>query len=173
MHACAGIVISASHNPHHDNGIKFFSAEGTKLPDEVEAAIEAELDKPMVTVASERLGKAERVEDARGRYIEFCKSTIPSRISLRGLKIVVDCANGATSAVAPHLFRQLGFDVVHLGDQPDGRNINEGCGSTHPERLQRVVREEGCRLGVAFDGDGDRDFVTGGAGGGLFVYLRR
>ena len=156
MHACAGIVISASHNPHHDNGIKFFSAQGTKLPDEVEAAIEAELGNPMVTVSSERLGKAERVEDARGRYIEFCKSTIPSRISLRGMKIVVDCANGATYQVAPSVLQEMGAQVVAIGVKPDGLNINQDCGSTMPNLLRETVLKEGADLGIALDGDGDR-----------------
>ena len=156
MHACAGIVISASHNPHHDNGIKFFSAEGTKLPAEVEAAIEAELENPMITVASEKLGKAERVEDARGRYIEFCKSTIPSRISLRGLKIVIDCANGATYQVAPSVLEEIGADVIGIGIEPNGLNINESCGSTMPELLCERVLKEGADLGIALDGDGDR-----------------
>jgi len=156
MHACAGIVISASHNPHHDNGIKFFSAQGTKLPPEVEAAIEAELENPMVTVSSEKLGKAERVEDARGRYIEFCKSTIPSRISLRGLKIVIDCANGATYQVAPSVLEEMGADVIGIGIEPNGLNINEECGSTMPELLCNRVLKEGADLGIALDGDGDR-----------------
>ncbi len=156
MHACAGIVISASHNPHHDNGIKFFSAQGTKLPAEVEAAIEAELENPMVTVSSEKLGKAERVEDARGRYIEFCKSTIPSRISLRGLKIVIDCANGATYQVAPSVLEEMGADVIGIGVEPNGLNINEECGSTMPELLCERVLKEGADLGIALDGDGDR-----------------
>ncbi|HHJ17276.1 MAG TPA: phosphoglucosamine mutase [Gammaproteobacteria bacterium] len=156
MHACAGIVISASHNPHHDNGIKFFSAEGTKLPDEVEAAIEEELEKPMVTVSSERLGKAERVEDARGRYIEFCKSTIPMRISLRGLKIVVDCANGATYHVAPSVLEEMGAEVIAVGVEPDGLNINADCGSTKPQLLRDRVLQEQADLGIALDGDGDR-----------------
>jgi len=156
MHACAGIVISASHNPHHDNGIKFFSAEGTKLPYAVEAAIEVELENPMVTVSSEKLGKAERVEDARGRYIEFCKSTIPSRISLRGLKIVIDCANGATYQVAPSVLEEIGADVIGIGIEPDGLNINEACGSTMPGLLCERVLKEGADLGIALDGDGDR-----------------
>jgi phosphoglucosamine mutase len=156
MHACAGIVISASHNPHHDNGIKFFSAQGTKLPDEVEAAIEAELGNPMVTVSSERLGKAERVEDARGRYIEFCKSTIPSRISLRGMKIAVDCANGATYQVAPSVLEEMGAQVVAIGVEPDGLNINQECGSTMPGLLRETVLKEGADLGIGLDGDGDR-----------------
>ena len=156
MHACAGIVISASHNPHHDNGIKFFSAQGTKLPADVEAAIEAELENPMVTVSSDKLGKAERVEDARGRYIEFCKSTIPSRISLRGLKIVVDCANGATYQVAPSGLEEMGADVIGMGVEPNGLHINEECGSTMPQHLCERVLKEGADLGIALDGDGDR-----------------
>ncbi len=156
LHACAGIVISASHNPHHDNGIKFFSADGMKLPDEVEAAIETELDKPMVTVSSDRLGKAERVEDARGRYIEFCKSTIPSRLSLAGMKIVVDCANGATYHIAPSVLDELGADVVAIGATPDGLNINDGCGSTQPQALREEVLRQHADLGIALDGDGDR-----------------
>jgi len=156
LHACAGIVISASHNPHHDNGIKFFCADGMKLPDEVEAAIEAELEKPMVTVSSERLGKAERVEDARGRYIEFCKSTIPSRISLTGMKIVVDCANGATYHIAPSVLDEMGAEVIGIGVKPNGLNINEGFGSTQPQALcEEVVRQQ-ADLGIALDGDGDR-----------------
>ena len=156
LHACAGIVISASHNPHYDNGIKFFSADGMKLLDEIERAIEAELDKNMVTVASERLGKAERIEDARGRYIEFCKSTIPLRISFRGMKVVVDCANGATYQVAPAVLHEMGAEVIPVGVKPDGLNINEGCGSTNPDLLRATVLEHGADLGIALDGDGDR-----------------
>jgi len=156
LHACAGIVISASHNPFADNGIKFFSGEGTKLPDDIEQAIEAELDRPMATVDSARLGKAERVEDAAGRYIEFCKSTIPLSLSLKGLKIAVDCANGATYHVAPSVFDELGATVIAIGTEPDGQNINRACGSTHPEHLQKVVLEHGADVGVALDGDGDR-----------------
>ncbi len=156
LHACAGIVISASHNGFADNGIKFFSSEGTKLPDEVEAAIEAEIDHDMVTVASNRLGKAERVEDAAGRYIEFCKSTIPLTMTLRGLKIVVDCANGATYHVAPEVFDELGAEVIAIGVEPDGLNINQACGSTQPELLQKVVLEHKADVGIALDGDGDR-----------------
>ena len=156
MHACAGIVISASHNPHYDNGIKFFSAEGAKLLDEVEEAIEAELEKPMVTVASERLGRAERIDDARGRYIEFCKSTIPASLSLSGLKIVVDCANGATYHVAPSVLDEMGAEVISIGTQPDGLNINDDCGSTMPGRLREEVLKKGADLGLALDGDGDR-----------------
>jgi phosphoglucosamine mutase len=156
LHACAGIVISASHNPHYDNGIKFFSADGMKLLDEIEHAIEAELDKNMVTVASDRLGKAERIEDARGRYIEFCKSTIPSRISLRGMKVVVDCANGATYQVAPAVLHEMAAEVIAVGVSPDGLNINDGCGSTNPDLLRKTVLDEGANLGIALDGDGDR-----------------
>jgi len=156
LHACAGIVISASHNAYVDNGIKFFSSEGAKLPDDVELAIEAELEKAMVTVDSDRLGKAERVEDAGGRYIEFCKSTIPASLSLKGLKMVVDCANGATYQVAPSVFDELSAEVIAIGVQPDGLNINQECGSTQPDRLQKIVLEHNADLGIALDGDGDR-----------------
>jgi phosphoglucosamine mutase len=156
LHACAGIVISASHNPYADNGIKFFSGEGAKLPDDVEIAIEAEIDKPMKTVESNRLGKAKRVQDAEGRYIEFCKSSIPLSLSPRGLKVVVDCAHGATYNVAPSVFEELGADVVALGVEPDGLNINQDCGSTHPQRLQKTVLEHQADVGIALDGDGDR-----------------
>ena len=156
LHASAGIVISASHNPFQDNGIKFFDGNGTKLPDEVELAIEAELEKDMVTVDSDELGKAERVDDAAGRYIEFCKSTIPLSMSLKGLKIVVDCANGATYHVAPSVFVELGADVVAVGTRPDGLNINKDCGSTRPSMLQAAVHEHGADVGIALDGDGDR-----------------
>jgi phosphoglucosamine mutase len=156
LHACAGIVISASHNPYADNGIKFFSGEGTKLPDEVETAIEVEIDKDIVTVESNHLGKAERVSDAGGRYIEFCKSTIPLTLSLKGLKIAVDCANGATYQVAPCVFEELGADVIAIGVDPDGLNINQSCGSTQPELLQKIVLEHNADIGIALDGDGDR-----------------
>ena len=156
QHAPTGIVISASHNPYHDNGIKFFSAEGTKLPDAVELAIEAELDKPLTCNDSAQLGKATRLEDAAGRYVEFCKSTFPAQYGLRGLKIVVDCANGATYHVAPAVFDELGAEVTAIGIEPDGLNINDRVGSTHPERLQRTVVETGADLGIALDGDGDR-----------------
>lgn len=156
LHAQAGIVISASHNPHQDNGIKFFSGAGSKLPDETEAAIEAELAKPMTTVSSERLGKARRMEDARGRYIEFCKSTIPASFNFRDLKIVVDCAHGATYHIAPSVLEELGAQVIAIGVEPDGLNINAGVGSTHPERMCAAVRENGADLGIALDGDGDR-----------------
>jgi len=158
--AQAGIVISASHNPYYDNGIKFFCGKGAKLPDSVEAAIEAELD--LVMNSAEHLGKARRIDDAAGRYVEFCKGTLPRNLSLSNLSIVLDCANGATYQVAPSVFRELGavVDVIHA--EPDGFNINEGCGSTVPERLQRRVKEIGADLGIAFDGDGDRvAFVDG------------
>jgi len=156
LRASAGIVISASHNPYYDNGIKFFSAGGEKLPDEVELEIEAMLDQPMTTVASEALGKVKRIEDARGRYIEFCKSTIPSRLSLKGLRVVVDCANGASYHIAPDVFRELGADVIAVGNEPDGLNINEGVGATHPENLAAVVKELRADIGISLDGDGDR-----------------
>ena len=156
LHADAGIVISASHNPFHDNGIKFFSADGTKLSDEIELAIEAELGKALVCVDSSSLGKAERIGDAAGRYIEFCKSTISSRISLKGMTIVVDCAHGATYHVAPSVFDELGAKVISIGVNPDGLNINEKCGSTHPEALQQAVLEHQADVGIALDGDGDR-----------------
>lgn len=156
LHAQAGIVISASHNPYFDNGIKFFAGDGSKLPDEVELAIEAELDKPMHTVDSSLLGKVKRVDDAAGRYIEFCKSTTPNNFELRGLSIVVDCAHGATYQVAPSVFHELGAEVVRIGTDPDGLNINQGCGSTHPQALEHAVREHGADLGIALDGDGDR-----------------
>lgn len=156
FYAQAGIVISASHNPYHDNGIKFFSAEGTKLPDAVELEIESFLEKEMTTVASAQLGKATRVVDAPGRYIEFCKSTIPDGMNFNGLKIVVDCADGATYNIAPKVFRELDADVVEIGVSPDGLNINENSGSTKPELLQKTVLAEKANLGIAFDGDGDR-----------------
>ncbi len=152
----AGIVISASHNPYYDNGIKFFSSEGQKLPDELEEAIEAELEHPMETVDSSLLGKVRRIEDARGRYIEFCKSTVPMGFSLSGVKIVMDCAHGATYDVAPNVLKELGAEVVTIGAQPDGLNINKGVGSTKPELLCETVLSERADLGVAFDGDGDR-----------------
>ncbi|UXI69723.1 phosphoglucosamine mutase [Tahibacter amnicola] len=156
LRASAGIVISASHNPHQDNGIKFFSADGEKLADEVEHAIEAELEAPFLTVSSERIGKADRIADARTRYSEFCKSTVPPDLSLRGLRIVVDCAHGATYHIAPNLLEELGAKVTAIGVQPDGLNINRDCGSTKPAALQKAVVEQGAHLGIAFDGDGDR-----------------
>ena len=156
LRASAGIVISASHNSHHDNGVKFFSGEGEKLDDELEAAIEAELDAPLTTVASEAIGKVVRVRDAVVRYVEFCKSTVPASLNLRGLSIVLDCAHGATYQVAPTVFSELGARVESIGVQPDGLNINRGVGSTHPQALMRAVVERGADLGIAFDGDGDR-----------------
>lgn len=156
FHAQAGIVISASHNSYHDNGIKFFSSEGTKLPDEVELEIEAMIDEPLTTVESILLGKAHRVDDASGRYIEFCKSTVPLKMDFTGLKFVVDCANGATYHVAPDVFRELGAEVVVMGAEPDGLNINQNCGSTEPQLLQAAVLKHEADLGIALDGDGDR-----------------
>jgi phosphoglucosamine mutase len=164
FHARAGIVISASHNPYYDNGIKFFSSTGQKLPDEVELAIEEELDKPMKTIDSESIGRARRVSDAAGRYIEFCKSSIPMATSLKGMKIVIDCAHGATYHIAPEVFTELGARVVTIGADPDGLNINDGVGSTHPELLQARVLEEQADLGVALDGDGDRLLLVDGSG---------
>jgi len=152
----AGIVISASHNPYFDNGIKFFSQDGQKLPDSIEIAIEAELDKAMGCVDSALLGKATRIDDAAGRYIEFCKSNFPSQYSLNHLKIVVDCANGATYHIAPNVFRELGATVIELASSPDGFNINEGCGATSTELISKAVVEHGADLGIALDGDGDR-----------------
>ena len=156
FHAEAGIVISASHNPHDDNGIKFFSGKGTKLPDEVELMIEELLDTPMTVVESSQIGKVSRINDASGRYIEFCKSSVPTGTSFSGLKIVVDCAHGATYKVAPSVFRELGAQVTVLSAQPDGLNINKDCGSTHMGQLQEAVLAEQADLGIAFDGDGDR-----------------
>ncbi len=156
LRAQAGIVISASHNPYEDNGIKFFSAQGTKLPDEVELAIEAELEKPMQVMASADLGRVRRIDDAAGRYIEFCKSTFPNDLDLRGLKIVLDCAHGATYHVATPVFHELGAEVIAIGNKPDGLNINVDCGSTHPQALCKAVVEHKADLGIAFDGDGDR-----------------
>ena len=156
LHARAGIVISASHNPYADNGIKFFSAEGTKLPDAVELAIEAMIDQELEIAAPDRLGRAARVEDAAGRYIEFCKSTFPDALTLNGLHIVLDCANGATYQIAPKVFAELGAELSVIGNDPDGLNINDGCGSTHLEWLQKNVQLQGADLGIAFDGDGDR-----------------
>ncbi len=152
----AGIVISASHNPYYDNGIKFFSSEGTKLPDAIELAIEEELDKDIECVESSELGKASRLNDAAGRYIEFCKSTFPHNLSLAGLKIVIDCAHGATYKIAPSVFKELGADVVAIGVDPDGTNINAEVGATDVRALQAKVVEENAALGLAFDGDGDR-----------------
>lgn len=156
LRADAGIVISASHNPYYDNGIKFFDALGNKLDDEVELEIEAQLELDMACVESERLGRADRINDAAGRYIEFCKASVPRGFSLRGLHIVLDCAHGATYHVAPRVFEELGAQVSLLGVQPNGMNINENCGSTHPQQLQQEVVARGADLGIAFDGDGDR-----------------
>lgn len=155
FHADAGIVISASHNPYYDNGIKFFSAQGSKLDDETEQAIEELLDQPMAIVASDRLGKAKRIEDAAGRYIEFCKSTVFG-LSLKGMRIVLDCAHGATYQIAPAVFSELGAEVFTIGNKPDGLNINEQVGSTSPKALQQKVVELEADFGIAFDGDGDR-----------------
>lgn len=152
----AGIVISASHNPYYDNGIKFFSIDGTKLPDEVEEAIEAEMEKPITCVESAELGRANRIVDAAGRYIEFCKGTFPNEQSLSSLKIVIDCANGATYHIAPNVFRELGAEVITIGCDPNGININEECGATDVRQLQQKVLEEKAHVGLAFDGDGDR-----------------
>lgn len=173
--ASAGIVITASHNPFDDNGIKFFSADGDKLPDEVELAIEAEIDQPIRTVESSALGKVKRIDDANGRYIEFCKSTIPASMNFRGLKLVVDCANGATYNTAPFVFEELGANVIRLGTEPDGFNINHGVGSTQPGALREAVVHEGADLGIAFDGDGDRVLMVDARGnlidGDQLLYL--
>ena len=160
----AGVVISASHNPYADNGIKFFSGDGFKLPDAVEAKIERELDNPIGCNESARLGKARRVDDAPGRYVEFCKSCFPSELDLRGMRIVVDCAHGASYSVAPNVFHELGADVVPIGVSPDGFNINDMFGATSPQQLQTAVRLHQADLGVALDGDGDRVLVADSAG---------
>ena len=175
LRADAGIVISASHNPHEDNGIKFFSALGEKLGDEVEAAIEAELDCPFTTVSSERLGKAVRIQDALTRYAEFCKASVPDAFSLTGMRLALDCAHGATYQVAPKVFSELGANVTSIGIHPDGLNINHGVGSMHPEAIIAHVRETGADLGIAFDGDGDRLMMVDGQGrlldGDGLIYL--
>jgi phosphoglucosamine mutase len=154
--ASAGIVISASHNPYHDDGVKFFNGLGFKLADETEKAIEDMIDSPLEMVESVQIGKASRMDDAKGRYIEFCKSSIPFNANLRGMKIVVDCAHGATYHIAPAVFRELGADVVEIGTSPDGLNINQGVGATYPENMRSVVLENSADIGIAFDGDGDR-----------------
>ena len=154
--ADAGIVISASHNPYFDNGIKFFNGQGSKLSDELELQIEAMIDSPMETVDSEQLGKASRIVDAAGRYVEYCKSTFPDELSLKGMKLVIDCAHGATYHIAPAVFEELGATTVVIGATPDGYNINDGVGSTEPAALQAKVLEEVADIGIAFDGDGDR-----------------
>ncbi len=164
QNADAGIVISASHNPFFDNGIKFFSAAGSKLPDEIELEIEAELDAELITVESREIGKVVRVVDAAGRYIEFCKSTVPEGFSLRGLKIAVDCAHGATYHIAPSVLSELGAEVITLGVQPDGFNINQGVGSTDTAQLSALVVEQGADLGIAYDGDGDRVLLVDAEG---------
>jgi phosphoglucosamine mutase len=160
----AGVVISASHNPFQDNGIKFFSGHGTKLPDAVELEIEEVVDQPMGCVASEKLGRATRLRDAQGRYIEFCKSTFPNELDLRGLKIVVDCAHGAAYNIAPHVFHELGAEVVELGTKPDGFNINDGVGATSPKAMAAAVVEHKADLGIALDGDADRLIMCDAAG---------
>lgn len=164
LRAQAGIVISASHNPYYDNGIKFFSSLGSKLPDDIEHAIETELDKPVLVMESVDLGKARRIDDAAGRYVEFCKSTFPNDLDLRGLKIVLDCAHGATYHVAPDVFHELGAEVIAIGNKPDGLNINKDVGSTHPQALQQAVVKERADLGIAFDGDGDRVMMVDAEG---------
>jgi phosphoglucosamine mutase len=175
LRADAGIVISASHNPHEDNGIKFFSAKGEKLADQVEEAIEDEIDQPFTTVSSERLGKVLRIEDALTRYAESCKASVPDSFSLKGLKLALDCAHGATYHVAPKVFSELGAEVSAIGVQPDGLNINQGVGSMHPEAIIAHVLETGADLGIAFDGDGDRVLMVDGSGrlldGDALIYL--
>ena len=162
--AAAGIVISASHNPVEDNGIKFFAADGYKLPDEVELEIEALMDEPLITNSSHHLGKARRLSDATGRYIEFCKGTLPAGFDLTGLKVVIDCANGATYHAGPRVFKELGAKTIAMGNAPNGFNINEKCGSTHMDGLQQAVVDEQADFGVAFDGDGDRVLFVDGNG---------
>ena len=164
LRLAAGVVISASHNPYQDNGIKFFSHRGTKLPDAVELDIEAGLDLPMDCVPSEKLGRAKRLDDAQGRYIEFCKSTFPNELDLRGLKMVVDCAHGAAYNIAPHVFHELGAEVIAIGNKPDGFNINAGFGATAPDAMAQAVREHGADLGVALDGDADRLIMCDASG---------
>jgi len=164
LRLAAGVVISASHNPYYDNGIKFFSADGNKLPDDVESQIEEHLELPLACAASEQLGKARRLDDAAGRYIEFCKSTFPAAFDLRGLKLVVDCAHGAAYDVAPHVFHELGAEVIPIGVAPNGFNINDGVGATAPDALVRAVRANHADLGIALDGDADRLQVVDAAG---------
>ena len=164
LRAQAGIVITASHNPFEDNGIKFFSSAGLKLDDTIEHAIELELAQPMACMPSAKLGKARRIDDAPGRYVEFCKSTFPNHLDLRGLKIVLDCAHGATYHVAPPVFHELGAEVIAIGNKPNGLNINLDAGSTHPQALQSAVVEHKADLGIAFDGDGDRVMMVDGKG---------
>lgn len=175
LRLAAGVVISASHNPYEDNGIKFFSADGQKLPDEVETAIETRLDAPIDTAPSRRLGRARRIEDAPARYIEFCKATFPNALDLKGLRIVVDCANGATYHIAPHVLHELGAEVVAIGNAPDGFNINERCGATHTQTLADAVVAHRADVGIALDGDGDRLMMADAAGriydGDALVYV--
>lgn len=156
LRAKAGIVISASHNPYYDNGVKFFSVQGTKLPDDIEEKIEHYIDSPMTTVESSELGKAKRVVDASGRYIEFCKASIPTRFDFSGMKVVVDCANGATYHIAPHVFSEVGAEVIVIGAEPNGLNINDECGATKPQKLVAAVLANQADIGIALDGDGDR-----------------
>ncbi|MDD5321832.1 MAG: phosphoglucosamine mutase [Methylococcales bacterium] len=156
LRAQAGIVISASHNPYYDNGVKFFSVHGTKLHDDIEQQIEYYIDSPMTTVESSKLGKAKRLEDAAGRYIEFCKASIPTRLDFGDMRIVIDCAHGATYHIAPHVFSEVGAEVVTIGAEPDGLNINDECGATHPEKLVATVLAYRADIGIALDGDGDR-----------------
>ncbi len=156
LRARAGIVISASHNPYYDNGIKFFSVQGTKLPDDIERKIEHYIDSPMTTVDSSKLGKAKRVVDAAGRYIEFCKASVPTRLDFNRLKIVIDCAHGATYHIAPHVFKEVGAEVITIGAEPNGLNINDKCGATHPQKLVDAVLANHADVGIALDGDGDR-----------------
>ena len=156
LRAKAGIVISASHNPYYDNGIKFFSVQGAKLPDDIERKIEHYIDSPMTTVESSKLGKAKRLVDASGRYIEFCKASIPTRFEFSGMKIVVDCAHGATYHIAPHVFSEVGAEVIVIGAEPNGVNINDECGATKPEKLVAAVLANKADFGIALDGDGDR-----------------
>ena len=167
LRAAAGVVISASHNPYQDNGIKFFSGRGLKLPDEVELEIESHIDQPMGCVESSALGKARRIDDADGRYIEFCKSTFPAELDLRGLKIVVDCAHGAAYHIAPRLLSELGATVVAIGIEPNGLNINDGVGATHPQTLAAAVKAHNADLGIALDGDADR-LVMADANGRIY-----
>lgn len=162
--ADAGIVISASHNPYHDNGIKFFSADGTKFPDDVELKIESLLDQDMTTLASDKLGKAYRIGDAAARYIEFCKASFPNNLSLKGQKLVVDCAHGATYHIAPHVFKELGAEVIEIGNKPNGLNINLDCGATSTGALSAAVLDNQADLGIAFDGDGDRVMMVDSEG---------
>lgn len=164
LRASAGIVISASHNPYYDNGLKFFSNSGSKLPDRIEDEIEAMFEAQMEVVDSASLGKAERIDDAQGRYIEACKATIPIGASFKGLKVVLDCANGATYHIAPNVFAELGAEVISIGDKPDGLNINLDCGSTHPKALVDAVLQNQADIGIAFDGDGDRVMMVNSKG---------